>query len=100
MHVYIIWNDSGIYNTIATDYEPVNRTLIFDSKRTSHVISVTIEDDEVDEEDELVFIMLQLESDLSNIQFNLSPDQAMFIIVDNDGNASNNIIACSKYYEL
>ena len=91
---HITQNDSGII--IATDYEPVNRTLIFDSKRDSHTISVTIVDDEIDEEDELLLIVLQVESDLSNIQ--LLPAQAMLIIVDNDGKTSN--IACSKSYEL
>ena len=54
------------------------------------MISVTIVDDEVDEENELLFSMLQLKSELSNVK--VVPHVAMITIVDDDRMANLYIV--------
>ena len=55
------------------------------------MINVTIEDDEVDEENERLFVVLQLESELPKVQ--LAPNYTTLTIQDNDSKIS-------KYYLL
>ena len=68
------------------DYEPINRTLTFDSESSRLVIPVRIINDGVDEEDEQLLSRLQLEpvgGDSPNVQ--VEPSEATLTIVDDDG---------------
>ena len=71
------------------DYEPINRTLTFDSERSRLVVPVRIINDGVDEEDEQLLSSLQLEpveGDSQNVQ--VLPNQATLTILDDDGKIS------------
>ena len=75
-----------IYYAAPDDYEPINRTLTFDSERSRVVIPVRIVNDGVDEEDEQLLSRLQLEpveGDSPNVQ--VQPNEATLIILDDDG---------------
>ena len=65
------------------DYkELTNQTLTFSSERISHVISVSIVEDDVSEEDEQLFFMLLEE--YSDVKIELTPSVAILTIVDDD----------------
>ena len=75
------------YHSAPDDYEPINRTLTFDSERSRIVIPVRIVNDGVDEEDEQLLSRLQLEpleGGSPNVQ--VQPNEASLIILDDDGN--------------
>ena len=80
-----IFTELVILPSAPEDYEPLNRTLTFNSMITRRMIPVKIVNDEIDEEDEQLFSRLQLEpvgGDLPNVQ--VDPAQAILIIVDDD----------------
>ena len=75
-----------ICHSAPDDYEPINRTLTFDSERSSLVVPVRIINDGVDEENEQLLSRLQLEpveGDSPNVQ--VLPNQATLTILDDDG---------------
>ena len=69
-----------------SDYEPVNSALTFSNERVSHVISVKIEDDEIDEENEYLLAVIQFESELLGVQ--LASNYTILTIEDNDSKTS------------
>ena len=78
-----------ISHSAPDDYEPINRTLTFDSERSSLVVPVRIINDGVDEENEQLLSRLQLEpveGDSPNVQ--VLPNQATLTILDDDGKIS------------
>ena len=79
-----------ISHSAPDDYEPINRTLTFDSERSSLVVPVRIINDGVDEENEQLLSRLQLEpveGDSPNVQ--VLPNQATLTILDDDGKISS-----------
>ena len=75
-----------ICHSAPDDYEPINRTLTFDSEKSSLVVPVRIINDGVNEENEQLLSRLQLESvegDSPNVQ--VLPNQATLTILDDDG---------------
>ena len=79
-----------ISHSAPDDYEPINRTLMFDSERSSLVVPVRIINDGVDEENEQLLSRLQLEpveGDSPNVQ--VLPNQATLTILDDDGKISS-----------
>ena len=71
------------------DYEPINRTLTFDSERSRLLVPVRIINDGVDEEDEQLLSRLQLEP-VEGVSPNVQvlPNQATLTILDDDGKIS------------
>ena len=65
----------------------MNEMLTFSSERITDVINVTIIDDEIYEDDEQLFFVLESEPSDVNIVF--SPRVAMLTIVDNDSKERN-----------
>ena len=81
----VIFTELVILPSAPEDYQPLNRTLTFNSSITRLTIPVRIVNDEIDEEDEQLISRLQLEpveGDLPNVQ--VDPAQAILIIVDDD----------------
>ena len=81
----VIFTKLVILPSAPEDYQPLNRTLTFNSTITRLTIPVRIVNDEIDEEDEQLISRLQLEpveGDLPNVQ--VDPAQAILIIVDDD----------------
>ena len=67
------------------DYEPTTELLTFSATNTEYDVSISIEDDNVNEALEQFFAGLTFESTGSDGSIQLSPDTAVVLIGDDDG---------------
>ena len=67
------------------DYDPINQTLTFSPDNTRITISLTVRDDDIDEEDEDLLASLELSIEDDDQMVQITPDQATLTIIDDDG---------------
>ena len=65
------------------DYETLNMTLTFSPDNTRRLVSVSIVDDQVDEEQENILAILEL--GVTDLDIQIAPGSSNLLIVDNDG---------------
>ena len=68
-----------------SDYTSANQTLTFSPTTTRMTISVPIQDDNIDEDDEYFIGRLELDPSGSEKNVQIQPDEAQLLILDDDG---------------
>lgn len=69
----------------SSDYTSVDQLLTFSSTNTTITVSVPIQDDNIDEDDEYLRMRIELDPASGQTNVQLMPDQAQLFIQDDDG---------------
>ena len=69
----------------SSDYTSLDRTLTFSPTNTRMLISVAVQDDNIDEDDEYLIGRLELDPAGGQINIQIQPDEARLLIQDDDG---------------
>lgn len=73
-------------HSAVSDYQPTTQVLTFSGTTTQHSISISINDDDINEGPEQFFARLEFQNVDVDSTIALSPNTVVIRIIDNDGN--------------